>query len=302
MLSPLADHGQRPVPIAIPHERPHIKVPRRPSLSTARLVLRPFVEEDAAPLARAIFAEPDVVKTLVGDASTPRGQQAMARLWIRGWRSTWDTEGYGVWAVCLKQQDAGLINDPIGFCGFSANRDGEPEIVYGLNPRHWGKGIATEAATAAMTYLFRATDAQGAQALILARINPTSVRVAQKLAMRKSGQSPLAEYMDQRACEANLEYDLHRLSTDSRMATSPFLDDTCYRIGALSAGAAVGCAVAKRKAVSAIRRNPVQASFTSAQLEDRVSSFVNLGVLEPWWTIFRTTRDTFRTHQLQPAA
>ena len=43
----------------------------------------------------------------------------------------------------------------IGFCGFRAIEETpEMEIVYGLLPAYWGRGLATEAARAALGYLW----------------------------------------------------------------------------------------------------------------------------------------------------
>jgi ribosomal-protein-alanine N-acetyltransferase len=42
----------------------------------------------------------------------------------------------------------------IGFCGLRSSEGGSPELLYGLLPRSWGQGLATEVATAVLAYAF----------------------------------------------------------------------------------------------------------------------------------------------------
>ena len=56
-------------------------------------------------------------------------------------------EGYA-WAICLKQDDR-----PIGYIG--ADTQGAHDFGYGLSRAHWHKGIATEAARAAVEQLHK---------------------------------------------------------------------------------------------------------------------------------------------------
>jgi ribosomal-protein-alanine N-acetyltransferase len=71
-----------------------------------------------------------------------------------------------------------------GFCGFRFIDDGpDIELMYGLRSAHWGKGLATEACSAAIEHLWRTTAFQ----LVYARTDPPnerSVRVMQQIGMR----------------------------------------------------------------------------------------------------------------------
>ena len=91
--------------------------------------------------------------------------------------------GFGFWAICFK-------NDPklIGFGGLRQfTEDGgvtsEVEILYGVAPERWGKGIATEAAGAVLRYGFEEREL----AHIYAGADPpnaASFRLIEKLGMR----------------------------------------------------------------------------------------------------------------------
>jgi [ribosomal protein S5]-alanine N-acetyltransferase len=51
-----------------------------------------------------------------------------------------------MWTVTMNR-------DRAGFAGFRSSEQG-PELLFGFYPRYWHQGIATEAARAALVYLF----------------------------------------------------------------------------------------------------------------------------------------------------
>jgi RimJ/RimL family protein N-acetyltransferase len=78
----------------------------------------------------------------------------------------------------IHREDAELI----GFCGFWDGFAPEVEIGWRLRPEYWGRGLATEAATAVMEYGFRRW---GFPRLIAVAqpANAASIRVMEKLGM-----------------------------------------------------------------------------------------------------------------------
>jgi ribosomal-protein-alanine N-acetyltransferase len=87
--------------------------------------------------------------------------------------------GFGHWAVCPAGQDA-----LIGFCGLRFLDDSaEVELLYGLAPAHWHRGLATEAARAMLRYGFEEM-ASRACSRSLTLPNTASVRVMQRLGMQ----------------------------------------------------------------------------------------------------------------------
>jgi len=150
-------------------------------LETSRLRLRPFSQADADGLHR-LWIEPAVRKFLWDDKIIPPETvieiiEASDEMFVRN--------GLGYWVICLKE-----TSEPVGFCGLRHFRfeDGpdsadEVEILYGLAPTHWGKGLATEASAAVLRY--------GFETLGLARIyagadppNAGSFRVMERLGLK----------------------------------------------------------------------------------------------------------------------
>ncbi len=123
-----------------------------------------------------ILADPLAMKfSTMGIYSTLQTEKA-----INNFIDSYNKFGFGLWAVVLKES-----NLLIGYCGLAIdridNRD-EPEIGYRLDSKFWGKGFATEAASASIQYGFDRIELPyilGAAQ----RQNIASVRVLKKLGM-----------------------------------------------------------------------------------------------------------------------
>ncbi|PZM62431.1 GNAT family N-acetyltransferase [Paenibacillus dendritiformis] len=145
-------------------------------METPRLFLRPFDDEDVASL-HPVFSDPETMAYYPAPFSY---QQTQA--WIQRNQARYANDGYGLWAVCLK--DSGQV---IGDCGLiNQNVDGktEVEIGYHLNKAYWSKGCASEAAAACKEYGF---ERLGLSRLIsiIAPQNAASIRVAERIGFSK---------------------------------------------------------------------------------------------------------------------
>jgi RimJ/RimL family protein N-acetyltransferase len=116
-----------------------------PSIETARLLLRPFVEEDLDDYTRLIFADAEVMRYLPKRDLAPR---ARAERTLAIFAEHWSRYGFGVWAVTDK-----VTGDFIGHCGLGhVPEAGEVEVLYSLGKSYWGLGLATEAARASVRF------------------------------------------------------------------------------------------------------------------------------------------------------
>jgi RimJ/RimL family protein N-acetyltransferase len=155
---------------------------RVPTLTTERLLLRPFSEDDVAPL-HALMQDADVMR-YVGDRRGPTLQETWRA--VAGWIGHWALRGYGLWAVVERDTGevigrAGLIN-PIDWPG--------PEVGYLLGKRWWGRGYATEAAAAAMAWGFTTIGFERLISLI-DPANAPSIAVAERLGETLLGETGL---------------------------------------------------------------------------------------------------------------
>jgi ribosomal-protein-alanine N-acetyltransferase len=143
-------------------------------LHSARTVLRPLGEADVDAI-HALWTDPRVRRFLWDDVVIPRERvtEIMAASTVH-----FAEHRYGWWAV----QERGSA-ELLGFCGLRPSERGAPELLYGLWPHHWGKGLATEAAQAVLSYAFTTLG----QAEVVAATdvpNEASVRVLERLGMQ----------------------------------------------------------------------------------------------------------------------
>jgi RimJ/RimL family protein N-acetyltransferase len=120
------------------------------TMETERLVLRPWRDDDLEPLA-AIYADPEVMR-FIGDGSTRDRQQTEAGLALM--RRQWDEHGFGMFAVQLRE--TGELTGWVGHAVPEFLPEVLPavEIGWRLGRGYWGRGIATEAATAVLRFGF----------------------------------------------------------------------------------------------------------------------------------------------------
>lgn len=119
-------------------------------LETERLVLREMEPDDYDAL-YAVLADSENMKHY------PYAfDEARVRDWIARNRKRYIEDGFGLWAVCLKE-----TGEIIGDCGLTMqNIDGEmlPEIGYHIRADRQRKGYAKEAAAAVRDWAFSNTD------------------------------------------------------------------------------------------------------------------------------------------------
>ncbi|MCW1382308.1 GNAT family N-acetyltransferase [Novosphingobium sp. KCTC 2891] len=147
-------------------------------LETARLALRAWRAEDAAPFL-AMCCDPRVMEFL-GFLQGPADiDAALARQ--AGFQ---DRHGYCFWAVERREDSAFL-----GFCGLKPGAEGTPlegriEIGWRLAHHAWGQGYAREAARASLDWGFQELPAEAIWAMTV----PGNVRswgLMERLGMRR---------------------------------------------------------------------------------------------------------------------
>ena len=117
-----------------------------PTLTTARLTLRPLSEDDAPALLQVLNTG-EVLRYFPNPAPADRAR--VDRI-IAHHLNHWAERGLGWWAV-ERHAPPGLI----GCAGLEyLPETGETEVAYLLGRDYWGQGLATEAARAALQFGF----------------------------------------------------------------------------------------------------------------------------------------------------
>ena len=144
-------------------------------LETDRLVLRLPERADFDAFAQ-LWGDAEMLRDL------PFEPQTRAECWPRFLRlaGSWAIMGYGTWLVFEK---AGAFVGLIGFFdalrGYGPDFDDHPELSYVLGPAHSGKGYATEASLAALSWM-DSQDFGFRTVCMIGAGHAASIRVAEK--------------------------------------------------------------------------------------------------------------------------
>lgn len=104
----------------------------------------------------------------------------------RRWDQHWHQHGFGYWVIHL--DEAGAQRGIPGFCGLKLMRLQGREVLnlfYRLDPAAWGNGIATEAATAVVSWATTNLPDRP----VIARVRPDNVAsatVAERIGLRRA--------------------------------------------------------------------------------------------------------------------
>ena len=149
--------------------------------STDRLHLRRPTREDH----RAVYLVHSNPLTNLFNPHGPDDLVSSERMLI-DWISHWETYGYVYWAVSFKE----TLEQVIGFGGLARKKVGDR---FGLNlyfrfaPDAWGKGLATEIATEALSFAFTVLGESEVLAKVRAN-NLPSRRVLERIGMSIVGE------------------------------------------------------------------------------------------------------------------
>lgn len=164
------------------------------SIETPRLLLRPFGPGDAV-LVHRVYSDPDVMRYV---ATGPMADLAVTERLLADYEAHQKRLGYSFWAV-IERSSGELIGD----AGLYRTPTGEVELGYTLGAEWWGRGYATEAASAWLQCAFSSLGIFEVVALA-EPANVASLHVLEKLGMRRSGERiafgrPHAVFRTQRA-------------------------------------------------------------------------------------------------------
>jgi ribosomal-protein-alanine N-acetyltransferase len=151
----------------------------QPTLTTQRLLLRPFTLADA-PRVEALAGAREIADTTLHIPHPyPVGA---AEQWIATHAPRFIAGTLATFAIVEPQS-----TDMVGAVGLAIeSRDARAELGYWVGVPYWGRGYATEAARALLAYGFESLRLNRVQARHFLR-NPASGRVMQKLGMKYEG-------------------------------------------------------------------------------------------------------------------
>ena len=128
----------------------------------------------------AIWSDPKVTRFLPSQGK-PISRQNTEKA-LASFVEHWQSKHYGVWEI-LEDQSGWMI----GYCGLRYLEEiDDTEVLYGLDKAYWGRGIATQAVRAVITYGFEQTALNRIVALSFPE-NKASRRVMEKAGLHYEG-------------------------------------------------------------------------------------------------------------------
>ena len=166
------------------------------TLETERLLLRPFLPDDAEAMFRNWASDPEVTKFLTWP---PHASVEVSRAVLAEWVRSYARETFYQWAIVLKEHG----RDPIG--SISAVKLDEAlsivHIGYCIGQSWWHRGIMSEALKAVLGFFFEQVGANRVESIHDPR-NPHSGLVMQKCGMHYEGTLRSSARNNQGLCDA----------------------------------------------------------------------------------------------------
>lgn len=164
-------------------------------LETSRLILRPFVMQDAEAMYRNWESDPEVTRYLRWQHyASLEDVEPVLREWIDGYAKP----DFYQWAIVPK-----TVGEPIGsisVVGYD-DRVGQPEIGYCIGRNWWRQGYTSEALGSVIDFLIGEVGASRVESWHDPR-NPGSGAVMRKCGMVYEGTLRQADWNNQGICDA----------------------------------------------------------------------------------------------------
>ena len=151
------------------------------TIETERLILRPFVMEDAQAMYRNWASDDEVTKHLTWPT---HGSVEVSRAVLADWTSHYGEPDFYNWAIVLKENGPEPIGS-IAVVDINLKVDGAA-MGYCMSRAHWRKGIMAEALRGVIAFLFEEVGFNRIEADHDPN-NPASGRVMEKAGMRHEG-------------------------------------------------------------------------------------------------------------------
>jgi len=175
----MRDEWDRLQRLSVPSDKEPEPVQDIPTIESERLILRPFVPDDAAEVQR-LAGNRAIADTTLNIPHPYR--DGMAEKWISG-HQDYFLLGHGVTFAVTGKQEGSLIG-AISLMGMTVKH--QAELGYWLGKPYWNMGFCTEAGKAMLKFAFSELGLVRVHASYLSR-NPASGRVMEKLGMKHEG-------------------------------------------------------------------------------------------------------------------
>lgn len=162
-------------------------------IETPRLILRPFVLEDAPAMYRNWASDPEVTRFLTWPTHQNPEISAMV---VESWVAQYPQKDFYQWAIVPK-----AFGEPVGSISVVRQEGDTFEIGYCIGKKWWRKGITSESLTGVMDFLFDRVGVRRIEAKHDVN-NPGSGAVMKKCGLRYEGTTLQSDRNNQGICDS----------------------------------------------------------------------------------------------------
>ena len=262
-------------------------------LSRSGFLMRPSISADRADIAKHIFGDVEVAKTLVHNVSTQEGALAATDAWIDalaidGARNSGNPEYIGLWTI----RDQAGDNQFVGIRGVFV-APGLPEncvaTFVAVARKYWGKGVSGDSSTLLCGQVFERSDLDAIYTRVWPKLNPASDAVQRRLGFLPAERHTLRDTFGETRMLDVLDFDLWRASKLEEEDFGNTLRQVSIRIGQLAAEDLLDIHVAWDRIIAALPRNLA----ISGKVRTQVMDDLRVGLLNPAWASYRMSRETW---------
>lgn len=255
--------------------------------------MRPSLVADRLEIAKHIFGDVEVAKTLVHNVSSPEGALAATDAWIDslatdGQSNLGNPAHIGLWTIRNEVNDGQFVGIRGVFFapGLPIN---SVAIFVAIRRTYWGKGVSGDSSFLLCRQVFEESDLEAIYTRVWPKLNPASDAVQRRLGFVPAERHTLRDTFGEARMQEVLAYDLWRVSNLQGEDFDDTLRQCSIRIGQLAAEGLLDLEAAFKRILDALPSLLAQ----SNEVRTKVADDLQLGFQNPAWASYRMSRDNW---------
>ncbi len=265
-------------------------------LSRSKFRIRPSVAADRAAIAKHIFGDVEVAKTLVHNVSTTEAALIATDAWVDtlavdGKNNPGNPQHIGLWTV-IDEANEGRFVGLRGVFEAPGLPSNSVATFAAVARDYWRKGVSGDTSFLLCKHVFETSDVEAIFTRVWPKLNPASDAVQRRLGFVPSGRHTLTDTFGSVRMSEVLEFDLWRVSKFREDDFEEPLRQVSVRIGQLAEEGLISEDLAVDRIMAALPDRIAR----SEGIRTRITTYVRVGLANPAWASYRLSRDNWAKH------
>ena len=252
--------------------------------------IAPSFRADRLDIARHVFGDVDVAKTLVHNVSSREGALDATDAWVEtlardGQRNTGNPGHIGMWTIRDTVNGGAFVGIRGVFVAPGLPDNTVATFVAVARP-YWGRGVSSESSRLLCGNVFESSEVNAIYTRVWPELNPASDAVQRKLGFEPAERHTLKATFGEKRMNDVLEFDLWRASELDVDGYQEPLRQVSIRIGQLSAEDLLDLEQAQQRILNALPETLARTDAVQALIHENLQ----LGLRNPAWASYRMSR------------